>query len=150
MSPVPVGGVLSLISIVALLACIPTIEAAEGNPAFTTISPPSSKSEAPLFPYELVQLTGSVLTELTPEDARLISFADPSVVDKPTANCKVFPGDKDWPDAAIWTKFNRLADGALIKTVPLAAPCYKDWPEFDEELCEEITKNWGDPHLQCV
>jgi hypothetical protein len=137
------------IYILHLLATIRVAAASDIPPAFETLPYPSpSQSGVPYFPYEKVQLTDAVLRKLPTEDANLISFAKSSDADKPTPKCKTFPGDTDWPDLATWSRFDALTAGALTKTVPLAAPCYKDWPEYDPELCEDITKNWGDPHLQ--
>ncbi len=62
--------------------------------------------------------------------------------------CKVFPGDAAWPSDSVWASFNASVGGALIKTVPLAAPCYKNWPQYDAAKCAQIEANWHDPHLQ--
>ena len=76
-----------------------------------------------------------------------------SLFDFPTTSsasiaCKVFPGDSNWPSPIVWKVFDLLSGGALIQTVPLAAPCYSNWAEYNPAACEVITSQWSDPHIQ--
>lgn len=104
-----------------------------------------------LFQWESLQLTRPLLANLT-----TLNLTDVALFDFPTSNsaskkqCKVFPGDADWPSPITWKVLDILTGGALIKTVPLAAPCYSDWPEYNPAKCASITSQWSDPHLQCV
>ncbi|KAF4632911.1 hypothetical protein G7Y89_g5206 [Cudoniella acicularis] len=101
-----------------------------------------------LFQWEALQLTQSVLTNLTNlelTDAALFNF--PTTSSASTSQCKVFPGDANWPSNATWEVLNLLTGNALIKTVPLAAPCYSSWPEYNVTACAAITASWSDPHL---
>ena len=62
--------------------------------------------------------------------------------------CKAFPGDAEWPSPQVWDQFNQTLNGALIQTVPLAAVCYRDWPEYNPERCNAITNRWNNSALQ--
>lgn len=111
---------------------------------------PATKSEAAYFSWEDLQLTPAVLANLTHLNVTDISlFNFPAATSAPSSpGCKVFPGDANWPSPTAWEIFNLLTGGALIQTVPLAAPCYPDWPEYNATECAYITANWADPHLQ--
>lgn len=118
-------------------------------PAAAFVPAPANKDGAPYFDWENLQLTAPVLANLTELDLSDIgAFAFPSTKSPSVSQCKVFPGDADWPSPLAWNVLNLLSGGALIKTIPLAASCYKDWQEYNETECEYITNNWSDPHLQ--
>jgi hypothetical protein len=135
---------------VAALAALPN--AADSGSAATVVAPSPAKKEAAYFPWETIQLTDSSLAAFAssnPQAANLVSFADPkSNCSIPKAKCKTYPGDENWPSDETWQLFNKSLGGVLIKTVPLAAPCYPEWPEYDAARCDYVTENWGDPHLQ--
>lgn len=57
--------------------------------------------------------------------------------------CKTYPGDALWPSTVVWDVFDLLLGGALIKTVPVASPCYEDYGNYDEAACEWLTANWS-------
>jgi len=101
------------------------------------------------FDWENEELTDNAIAELSRHQdsstTALLSFGDYSNVTTPT--CKVFPGDALWPLQKVWDIFNTTLGGALVQTVPLAAPCYNSWPERDEATCQYITEHWSDPHL---
>ncbi|KUJ11049.1 FAD-binding domain-containing protein [Mollisia scopiformis] len=100
------------------------------------------------FAWESVQLTQSVLTNLTNLNLTNIAlFKYPTSTAASTSQCKVFPGDADWPGPVTWEILNILSGDALIKTVPLAAPCFTSWPEYNATECAIITSSWSDPHL---
>lgn len=52
-------------------------------------------------------------------------------------NCKVFPGDRNWPSDETWEKLNKTLGGVLIKPVPLAAACYHENGTHDA-ACDAI------------
>ncbi|KAF2746026.1 isoamyl alcohol oxidase-like protein [Sporormia fimetaria CBS 119925] len=109
-------------------------------------------SHAPLFDYERRHLTPSHVSRWSPENRALFRFDSDEDFQKRDlrqrkGECKVFPGDKDWPSDKEWEKFNKQVDGALIPTVPLAAPCYKNWGVYDQAKCAEITARFTDPYL---
>ena len=102
------------------------------------------------FDFERVQLTAGSLAALG-SDAELFRFyneADTSTKLTSEGACKVFPGDASWPSDATWETFNgALGNNALIKTVPLAAPCYNAW-DYDQAKCASLTANWTSSYLQ--
>jgi hypothetical protein len=103
---------------------------------------------AKLFGWENEQLTDAVIANASKEDsgdASFFAFGDDTKIASP--GCKVFPGDALWPSQNVWNLFNATLGGALIKTVPLAAPCYNNWPERDAAACQYVTEHWSDPHL---
>ena len=116
---------------------------------------------APRFSFENSELTDAAIADLAkadPSSSALLGFGDdlepssPSSAKKsppgPSPSCKVFPGDAAWPADMAWKAFNASLGGALIKTTPLAAPCYNNWPAVRSAAqCEYITSRWADPHL---
>lgn len=121
------------------------------DPAVTFIPAESTKADAPLFEYETKQLTDGVIAKLSAEDAKLFGFDDSAVAPsfkKRSGFCKIFPGDNDWPSQKTWDRFNELVDGALIPTIPLAAPCYRNFGVYDPEKCAAIAKNDTNPYAQ--
>src|SRR5690349_21447305 len=94
-----------------------------------------SNSSVPYFDWETVQLSDADL-------AQAFADAPAPAAAKGGRQCKVFPGDAAWPSDAVWKTFNASVGGALIKTVPLAAPCYKSWPQYDAAKCAQVTANW--------
>ncbi|CAG8290270.1 unnamed protein product [Penicillium olsonii] len=105
-------------------------------------------SAAPLFEYEKVQLTEQTLAKLGRAQS-LFGFGNMTNTTQ-SGTCKVFPGDRQWPSQASWAALNKAVDGALIETVPLAASCYSSWPQYDSELCKEITDKWTDSHIHAA
>ncbi|KFZ17739.1 hypothetical protein V502_04430 [Pseudogymnoascus sp. VKM F-4520 (FW-2644)] len=83
------------------------------------------------FEFETVQLLDSDLDSPTDTIPTLFSFDKTTdtddqsdIVAHVSKGCKVFPGDSLWPLQPTWELFNELVSGALIKTVPIAAPCH--------------------------
>ncbi|KAK7998793.1 FAD/FMN-containing isoamyl alcohol oxidase-like protein MreA [Apiospora marii] len=64
--------------------------------------------------------------------------------------CRTFPGDSSWPSESDWSDLNDLLNGALIQTVPVAAPCYKDWGVYNKEQCDVIRVNFSNPYFQRI
>ncbi|CAG8961380.1 hypothetical protein HYFRA_00013327 [Hymenoscyphus fraxineus] len=107
----------------------------------------TSLTIASLLPFEEIQLQAQDLSTLSPEEASLVSFPDPSSSTNPKVrDCKVFPGDTDWPSENSWDVLNRTVGGALIRTVPLAASCYEG-ASYDKTQCDFITQNWQDSSI---
>ncbi|CAI7578591.1 unnamed protein product [Penicillium glandicola] len=110
----------------------------------------SSASGQPLFDSEKFQLTDKDIAKLNKQQAALVKFGGGADDARPTTGCKVFPGDRQWPSHSVWSTFDDLLGGALIKTVPLAASCYSSWPEYDSAECERITSEWTDSYLHAA
>lgn len=53
-----------------------------------------------------------------------------------------------WPSDGLWELLNILTGGALIKTVPLGAPCYTNSEYYDAATCEYLLDNWESTELQ--
>lgn len=102
-----------------------------------------------------VHLTDAIVTNLTQiglTDAQLFAFDTSSGdLSKRTRSCKVYPGDAAWPASFVWDIFDILTGGALISTVPLAAPCYANWPHYQNAAeCLYITNDWTNSTIQYV
>lgn len=115
------------------------------------ITDPSSNCPA-RFPWEESILTDADVA--ASGDPARFAFGDDITDDNTNskhhhpAACRAFPGDPSWPSSKTWSLFNTTLSGALIQTVPLAAPCYADWPaQYNADVCANLTANWGDPHL---
>jgi hypothetical protein len=140
--------------VLGLLALSQYIGAALGvaigsSPAAEVIA---AKNKA-YFDFEKVQLTSTSLERLG-SDAGLFAFYDET---QKLANrakgsaCKVFPGDAAWPSDVTWDTLNgALGNNALIKTVPLAVPCYNSWGKYDQDKCASLTANWTSSYLQYI
>ncbi|KAF8456504.1 hypothetical protein BDZ91DRAFT_773355 [Kalaharituber pfeilii] len=59
-------------------------------------------------------------------------------------DCKCTPSDACWPSEEEWHHFNKSIGGILVDVNPVAEPCYKDSPEYDEARCDEVTKMFHD------
>ncbi|KAH7154154.1 hypothetical protein DER46DRAFT_510673 [Fusarium sp. MPI-SDFR-AT-0072] len=124
-----------------------TVPANEKNVAPAWSEPPAASSRYS-FVDDTPRLTDAVLTNLTDlnlSDVDLFYFADTKGSKKRSAavdsKCKVFPGDKLYPNKLIWKVFDLLSGGALISTVPLGSACYKG-EHYDEEKCQYLLANW--------
>jgi hypothetical protein len=110
----------------------------------------------PLFAYEESPLTSSSLEHRLEslgiaDYAGLFAFDNGTDVDpnrRMSGECKVFPGDTDWPSSTTWAVFDKLLDGALIKTTPIAAPCYQNLGVYDAAKCAALRSNFTNPYLQ--
>lgn len=100
-----------------------------------------------LFDFEKAQLTEDILSKLDGV-FQFDNGDDVKLNGRGSAECKVFPGDSAWPSDAEWAKFGEaVGPGALIKTVPLASPCYNG-PLYDAAKCASLTANWTNSFLQ--
>ena len=116
----------------------------------TTATAVTSSTCAPRFTWESAVLADATVSG---SDAAVFGFGSDvgtTQLNKPapaTPACKVFPGDSSWPSQTVWNKFNSTLGGALIKTVPLAAPCYNNWPQHNVAACQNVRDRWTDPHF---
>ena len=62
------------------------------------------------------------------------------------SNCRVLPGDGNWPSTNDWDQLNRTVDGRLVATIPIGAPCHD--PNYDEAACSQIQAAWQLPQTQ--
>lgn len=100
------------------------------------------------FDWENAQLTDALIANIAKQDSSIAPYFDFGTAVKGAGPaCKVFPGDALWPSKHVWDLFNASVGGALIQTVPLAAPCYNNWPQRDAATCQYVTEHWSDPHL---
>lgn len=118
----------------------------------------------PRFDWEQSFLTDATIGQAlasVPADARsLFQFASHNIAKdavpetSSTFNgrqCKVFPGDEDWPEEASWSALNEITNGALMKPVPQAHVCYNSSASSsDQSACDALTKSWTDPFSQYV
>ena len=62
--------------------------------------------------------------------------------------CKTYPTDSDWPSLQQWNDFNTTLEGALIKTVPEASPCYSNGSATNSSECQSLSSTWGNSALR--
>ncbi|KAH7403722.1 FAD binding domain-containing protein [Cadophora sp. MPI-SDFR-AT-0126] len=140
-----------LVSAQTLVVDNTTIPADEATvaPAVSAVDASASNATADLFASETLQLTDDVianLTDLELSNITLFSFEDSpaNTLKKRTVfgKCKTYAGDFLYPSTLVWKIFDILLGGALIKTVPYAAPCYDDFGNFNKAKCDFLTANW--------
>ncbi|RAL58974.1 hypothetical protein DID88_009265 [Monilinia fructigena] len=137
----------SLVAAAAVLGSVSAQTAVTSSlyPAATTVV---STTKPALFSSEAIQLTQGVLNNVSStinneSISSLFAFESNATVSKrSTRSCKLLPGDASWPIPLIWDIFDILLGGSLIKTTPLAAVCYPEWPEYDATKCASITADW--------
>ena len=121
----------------------------------STVPADSTDSGYDYFGSETSQLTSDVianLTDLTLSNISLFDFASTtsgSTDKRSTPSCRAYPGSHDWPSDKAWKVLDLLVGRALIKSVPLAAPCFNSWPKVrDEETCAYIKAHWPESRFQ--
>ncbi|RAH43074.1 FAD-dependent oxidoreductase [Aspergillus brunneoviolaceus CBS 621.78] len=62
-----------------------------------------------------------------------------------SSQCRCMPSDPCWPTTSEWSHFNSTVGGRLIKTVPLAAPCFD--PNYNAADCQYLRDEWTQPAL---
>ncbi|KAK1638527.1 hypothetical protein BDP81DRAFT_393111 [Colletotrichum phormii] len=122
-------------------------------PAVEAVAFDAASSGIEYFDFGSSQLTANVIANLTKYNltgTTAFNFGDneAAVEKRATRSCKVFPGDHVWPSDLTWFLLDLLLGGALVDGVPAAAPCYKDWPQYDAVKCDEITAAWTTPQYQ--
>ncbi|KAJ5678419.1 FAD linked oxidase N-terminal [Penicillium maclennaniae] len=66
----------------------------------------------------------------------LVAASDPGY------DCR--PGRECWPSTHEWQQFNASIGGHLYETIPIAAPCYRNSPWYDELACKVVESYYGD------
>lgn len=119
---------------------------------YDIISPAAEEiASAFLLHSEAFQLTDAVLANLTAlhlSNISLFGFGDDSASTtnrRPISSgtCKTYPGDALWPSDDLWDIFDFLLGGALIKTKPVASPCYDEFGNYNESQCAWLNSNWS-------
>ncbi|KAF2753067.1 hypothetical protein EJ05DRAFT_490472 [Pseudovirgaria hyperparasitica] len=133
-----------------------SIAPACATPPAVTKVPAKSSSGVSLFDAEMIQVTDASIRRINAVDApvnftQLFGFENniSSAEKRPVAigQCKVFPGDHNWPSPQEWQAFDFLLGGALVPTVPIAAPCYQDFGIYSKEKCDAVMENFGTTEL---
>lgn len=148
-----------LATLIVIVLLFPLVSNAT-KPAFIVV-PEKKATGSRLFDFETIQLTDDVIKRLDgatesqiSKISRLVAFYNSFDIDDGKTRpgeCKAFPGDADWPDNEVWDEFNSLLGGALISTVPIAAPCYdSEWGPKDMTKCNDVISKFGTPPLQYV
>ncbi|KAM5341951.1 hypothetical protein ACJ41O_014982 [Fusarium nematophilum] len=105
------------------------------------------------LPEEKIQLTDAALANLTDlqlSNVSVLYFDDTTATKRSLSSlpkCKTFPGDLLFPGTLIWNVLDLVTGGAVIKTVPIAAPCYDDFGVYDAARCGEVVDNWSNSSL---
>jgi hypothetical protein len=59
-------------------------------------------------------------------------------------NCKVFPGDDNWPSRWLWTGLDLATSGDLNQAAPMSHICYANGTgEVDDVACTSLAENWN-------
>ena len=101
---------------------------------FSTLFTLFTGIESVNFPFESIQLK-----EKDIEIFSAIAFAD-RYNSPPKADCKAFPGTKQWPVEDVWAQLNSSLDGALLKPAIPASACY-DGPQKNVDFCNYLVYN---------
>jgi hypothetical protein len=91
------------------------------------------------FAFESIQLTDADTQNYSKITFGSLETAFPSPSTS-TTNCKVYPGDADWPSDSEWKTLNDTLGGVLIKGVPPASVCYQ--PYYNATQCAVVTANY--------
>jgi len=69
---------------------------------------------------------------------------------KGPGNCKIFPGDVDWPSSHDWATLNDVTGNPLLKPTPQAHICYGSGTSNASQSaqCLDLTERWSDPFSQ--
>lgn len=120
--------------------------------AVQSVASDSTDAGIDYFEFETAQLTPEVIANLATKgvaNVSLFDFAAPGKPSVPRPPCKAYPGTPEWPPEPLWSDFDSLVGGRLVKTVPLAAPCFSSWPEVkDDSRCAVVKSQWGIPRFQ--
>jgi hypothetical protein len=118
----------------------------------------------PRFDWEQSSLTDTnieqALASVSADARSLFKFASHNIASDPILEtdstfsgreCKVFPGDEDWPAEVSWSALKNVTNGALMKPLPQAHICYNNsLSGIDQSACDAMTKSWTDPFSQYV
>jgi hypothetical protein len=69
---------------------------------------------------------------------------------KGPGNCRVFPGDTNWPAFDDWAALDNITRGALLNPAPQAHICYGNVTGNASQsgACLALTEKWTDPFTQ--
>ena len=95
---------------------------------------------AAFFEWEDIQATGHSNTALI--HRRKTSNSINAVVQR---QCKVFPGDEDWPTDTDWRTFNETLGGTLLKPIPQSSVCWENtiYSDYSPSQCAAVTANFN-------
>jgi hypothetical protein len=66
-------------------------------------------------------------------------------------NCKVFPGDREWPSRWSWSGLELATLGGLIKSTPMSQVCYTNGTgSLDDAACANLAENWNTAKFMSV
>jgi hypothetical protein len=113
----------------------------------------SADGSVPHFAYEDKTLDTSNLSSVFAHGAIDVTgsaTATPNYTLAGTDNCKVFPGDLQWPSDDDWEALDSATDGPLLKPLPQAHICYSNGTGIpvDNATCQAMTQSWSDPFFQ--
>ncbi|EME81240.1 uncharacterized protein MYCFIDRAFT_189443 [Pseudocercospora fijiensis CIRAD86] len=61
-----------------------------------------------------------------------------------TQECKLFPGDRNWPSPSQWHLLDAVTDGGLLQARPVSGVCYNGTGASNSTACRTVTDNWND------
>jgi hypothetical protein len=82
-----------------------------------------SSGSIPYFVYEEDTLSANELLPRLFESASNLTIGQANHTLKSPGDCKVFPGDANWPTFADWTALDDVTGGALLEPMPQAHIC---------------------------
>ncbi|KAJ9427164.1 hypothetical protein FOXG_04017 [Fusarium oxysporum f. sp. lycopersici 4287] len=101
--------------------------------------------------FQLTDTSLSALDEIDPSHASLFypnsTSKGRSTTHHVLGKCKTFPEDRNWPSSSVWKLLDLITGGALIKTVPIAAPCYRNLGSYDKVECSRVVDQWSNSSL---
>ena len=113
----------------------------------------SADGSVPHFAYEEKTLLASNLSDLFRRGAIDVTghaATTPNYTLAGTNDCKVFPGDLEWPPDDDWEALDSATSGLLLKPLPQANICYTNGTgiSVDNATCQAMTDSWNDPFFQ--
>lgn len=113
----------------------------------------SADGSVPAFAYEESTLSGTSASGLSKFGELDVTASNTATVDYTltgTDNCKVFPGDAQWPSDEDWEALDSATTSPLLKPLPQAHICYSNGTGIavDNATCQAVTDSWTDPFFQ--
>lgn len=113
----------------------------------------SPDGSVPRFAYEDETLDTSKLDSIFKRgdiDVTGSKTATPDYTLAGSENCKVFPGDTQWPSDDDWEALDAVTASPLLKPLPQAHICYTNGTgnPVDNATCQTMTDSWRDPYFQ--
>jgi hypothetical protein len=66
-------------------------------------------------------------------------------------NCRIFPGDVNWPSRWLWTGLDLVTLGGLNQPAPMSHICYANGTGgVDEAACTSLADNWNTARFMYV